>query len=94
MTIESNRQLTELVTLLRNHPGAGLVREPANWPEALAVVSAHLDNRKRDHDFRVGLIDKLGRFFPEGVRIEDYMLLNLVYELVERATKNADSKVQ
>lgn len=86
------RQLAELVALLRDHPGAGLVHEPTGWSHALDVVKAHLDNRKRDHDFRVALIDKLGRFFPAGEYIEDWMLLNLIHELVQHADKTTGSE--
>lgn len=73
---------TELVALLRDHPGGGLVIEPANWKDTLRVVEAHLAHRERDNDFRGGVRSTLGPLLPDGLWIADSDLLHLIQKLV------------
>jgi hypothetical protein len=73
---------TELVALLRDHPGGGLLREPTTWKDTLRVVEAHLANRKQDIDFRGDLRSILGQLLPDGVFFDDNDLLRVIQRLV------------
>jgi uncharacterized small protein (DUF1192 family) len=77
----------QLVAILRDHPGGGLVNEPAGWMDTLAVVRAHLDNRKRDREFRTALIQTVSRWLPAGEPVEDWQMLQLVDRLSKRAAE-------
>jgi hypothetical protein len=78
----------QLVAILRDHPGGGLIREPADWMETLGVVRAHLDSRKRDRDFRIALVQTVSRWTPAGEPIEDWRMLSLIGRLSERASES------
>ena len=76
----------DLVALLRDHPGGGLIHEPASWTDTLNVVRAHLAHRVLDKIFRTKLIQTLDQWIPAGEPIPDWQLLHLIGQLAAKAT--------
>jgi hypothetical protein len=81
----------ELVALLRNHPGGGLLHEPENWAATLDVVRAHLVHRKLDRDYRTNLIQALARWLTAGEPVADWQMVHLVTQLANQAADRLDA---
>jgi hypothetical protein len=84
----------ELVALLRDHPGGGLVHEPGNWEETLNVVRAHLVHRKLDKEFRTNLVQAVRRWVPAGEPVSDWQMLHLVGQLADQAARWFDAATE
>lgn len=81
----------QLVALLRDHPGGGLIHEPANWVDTLGIVRAHLVHRKLDRDLRTKLIQAVSRWVTAGEPVADWQLIHLVTQLANRAADRRDA---
>lgn len=84
----------ELVALLRNHPGGGLVHDPADWAETLNVIQAILLNRKLDNEFRTNLVQAVSRWVPAGEPVSDWQMLHLVGQLADQAARWFDAATE
>lgn len=74
----------ELVALLRDHPGGGLIHEPENWAATLGVVRMHLVHRKFDREYRTNLIQAVSRWLTAGEPVADWQMVNLVGQLSDQ----------
>lgn len=84
----------ELVALLRDHPGGGLVHEPGNWEDTLNVVRAHLVHRQLDKEFRTNLVQAVRRWVPAGEPVSDWQILHLVGQLADQAARWFDAATE
>jgi hypothetical protein len=93
-TRQAEDRRRELVALLRDHPGGGLVHEPGNWEETLNVVRAHLVHRKLDKEFRTNLVQAVSRWVPAGEPVSDWQMLHLVGQLADQAARWFDAATE
>lgn len=89
--IRTEDQRRELVALLRDHPGGGLIHEPENWAATLGVVRMHLVHRKFDREYRTNLLQAVSRWLTAGEPVADWQMVHLITQLANRAADKLDT---